>query len=314
MMEEIILAVDGGATKTALTLRKRDGTVLVDKLGEGTNYQTSGADQMQAVLVQLLAEVKSAFPTVQVNIAVFALAGIDSERDQAIVQSFVEEACLVADLQVAKLIVENDAQAAMLGATGCQPGVLLISGTGSIAFAHDGKGNVIRAGGWGHRAGDEGSGYWIGREALRAIFRLEDGRGAVTSLYRSVLEELSLETIEELADWLYGLDYSVDQVARLSIVVDRCAQQGDRMAIRILEQAAEELALLVASVIRKGKLEDAECVVYLNGGAVMHSGRIRGKLEEIVETEFPQCRFVMPSKSPLECIVERGWQWSRSRG
>lgn len=314
MMEEIILAVDGGATKTALTLRKRDGTILLDKLGESSNYQTSGADQVLAVLVHLLTEVKSAFPSVQVDIAVFALAGIDSERDRTVVQSIVEEACLVAGLQVAKLIVENDAQAAMLGATGCQPGVLLISGTGSIAFAHDGKGDINRSGGWGHRAGDEGSGYWIGREALRAIFRMEDGRGAVTSLYRSVLEELSIETSEELADWLYGSAYSVDRVARLSIVVDRCAQQGDRVSIRILEQASEELALLVASVIRKSNLEETECVVYLNGGAVMHSGRIRGKLEEIGETEFPQCRFVMASRSPLEYIVERGWQWSRNEG
>lgn len=309
-MPEVLLAIDGGATKTALTLRKRDGTVLVDLQGEGTNYQTSGADQVKTVLVELLTEVKSAFPTVQADVAVFALAGIDSERDLSVVSSIVNEACTLTGMQVAKLLVENDAQAAMLGATGRQPGVLLIAGTGSIAFAHDGHGNIIRSGGWGHRVGDEGSGYWIGREALRAVFRMEDGRGQVTSLKEELLKELALPSIEDLSGWLYGPDYGVDQVARLAIIVDRCAQRGDRMAITILEQAAEELAVLVATVLRRSWLSNIESVIYLNGGAVTHSERVRSGLQKRIGKEFPLSRFIISSKSPLEFIVERGWNWN----
>lgn len=313
-MEEIILAVDGGATKSALTIRKRDGTVLLDKVGEGSNYQTSGAEKVQAVLVGLMSEVKLAFPTIHVDIAIFALAGVDSERDLSVISSVVKESCALVGMEVVKLLVENDAQAAMLGATGSTPGVLLISGTGSIAFAHDGKGNIIRSGGWGHRAGDEGSGYWIGSEAIRAIFRMEDGRGQVTSLYREVLEALSLGTIEGLTSWLYGPSYSVDQVARLSVVVDRCAKRGDLVAVTILERAAEELALLVASIIRRGRLANTECVVYLNGGAVIHSEKIRSLLGERVETEFPQCRVNVLNEPPIEYIVEHGWKWNENNG
>ena len=306
-MNEVILAVDGGATKTAVTVRKRDGTILFEGQGEGSNYQTTGADRVKEVLLDLLIGVKEVLPVIQVDIAVFALAGIDSERDESIVRGIVEEVCRLSGLQAGKLIVENDAQATLLGVTGFKPGALLISGTGSIAFAHDGKGNIFRSGGWGHRAGDEGSGYWMGREAMRAVFRMEDGRGPLTSLYVDVLEELSLTTIDDLAGWLYRPDYSVDRVARLSVIVDRCARQGDCVAVRILEEAATELALLVASILRRSRMEDGECVVYLNGGAVIHSERLRNGLEKRVGKEFPRCRIIHSIEPPIENIVKRGW-------
>ena len=306
-MNEVILAVDGGATKTAVTVRKRDGTILFEGQGEGSNYQTTGADRVKEVLLDLLTGVKEVLPVIHVDIAVFALAGIDSERDESIVRGIVEEVCRLSGLQAGKLIVENDAQATLLGVTGFKPGALLISGTGSIAFAHDGKGNIFRSGGWGHRAGDEGSGYWMGREVLRAIFRMEDGRGPITSLKEEVLKELDLKSVEDLAGWLYKPNHSVDQVAKLSRVLWRCVQTGDRVADGILVEASKELALLVKSVLQKAQLGNMACSVYLNGGAVVHAARLVGEIEDRVKIEFPLCQLIVSTTPPIEYIVERGW-------
>lgn len=109
------------------------------------------------------------------------MSGIDSSKDHEIVSAIVQQAIASTSLQVDTLIIENDAQATLLGVTAEQAGALLIAGTGAIAYAFDGS-KIVRAGGWGHRAGDEGSGYWLGQEVIRAIFKMEDGRGEPTIL------------------------------------------------------------------------------------------------------------------------------------
>ena len=305
-MDEVIVAIDGGATKTVLTVRKRT-TTLLELKRDGTNYQTSGEAKVRKVLTDLLAEVRKVLPDMQVTIAIFAIAGIDSKQDEQIVRGIVEELIQTQGLQVGKLIVENDAEATMLGATKGEPGALLISGTGSIAFAHDGKSRIVRSGGWGHRAGDEGSGYWIGREVLRAIFRMEDGRGPFTSLKEEVLKELQLNSVQDLAVWLFASTSSVDMVANLSRVLNICAEKGDSVAIGILKEAGHELALLFGSVLRKCELENEGCNVYLNGGALIHSKMLVYELEKRVKAEFPLCKAVISLKAPIEFIVERGW-------
>lgn len=305
-MDEVIVAIDGGATKTALTVRKRT-TTLLELKGEGTNYQTSGKAKVRKVLTELLAEVRKVLPDMQVTIAIFAIAGIDSKLDEQIVRGIVEELIQTQGLQVGKLIVENDAEATMLGATKGEPGALLISGTGSIAFAHDGKGRIVRSGGWGHRAGDEGSGYWIGREVLRAIFRMEDGRGPFTLLKKEVLKELKLDSVQDLAGWLFNPDYSVDKIASLSRILCKCVQQGDEVTVEIMKEAAIELARLVWSVLYKCGLENVTCNVYLNGGALVHSDILIKELENHVKADFPRCTLVVSKNDPIEFIVERGW-------
>ena len=187
----------------------------------------------------------------------------------------MEEVCRLSGLQAGKLIVENDAQATLLGVTGFKPGALLISGTGSIAFAHDGKGNIFRSGGWGHRAGDEGSGYWIGREAVAGCF--QDGRWKRTYYF---IKKRSVEGARsEICGRFGGLVVQTEsfgriRLAKLSRVLWHCVQTGDRVADGILVEASKELALLVKSVLQKAQLGNMACSIYLNGGAVVHAARL----------------------------------------
>jgi len=306
-MSEIILAVDGGATKTDLTVRTREGIILFNGKGVGSNYQTAGLENVKKELSGLLIEIKNAYPEMRFDLAVFALAGIDSRQDKSIVTAMVQNICRIHQLEITKLIVENDAESTLLGVTRNEPGALLIAGTGAIAYAHNEQGKVVRAGGWGHRAGDEGSGYWIGREVLRAVFRMEDGRGPSTMLKDEVLKKLEVGTVQNVAEWLFSPVYSVTEVAKLSTILDICVLKGDSEAIRISEQAVAELALLIKSVVGKSSLANRVCKVFINGGAITHSDIRLDALKKRVYDKFDSCEIIVSNKSPIEYIVERGW-------
>ncbi|CAM5699343.1 ATPase BadF/BadG/BcrA/BcrD type domain-containing protein OS=Lysinibacillus sphaericus OX=1421 GN=LS41612_22140 PE=4 SV=1 [Lysinibacillus sphaericus] len=105
----------------------------------------------------------------KIAVATFAMAGIDSPKDHLNVTAMVHEAITAEQLDIHTLIVENDAQATLLGVTEGQAGALLIAGTGAIANVFDGQ-QIARTGGWGHCAGDEGSGYWLGQEVYVPFF------------------------------------------------------------------------------------------------------------------------------------------------
>src|SRR5699024_12013755 len=121
-------------------------------------------------------------------IGIVALAGIDTEADQINVAKIVKEVLVALNIHFNKLIVENDALSVLFGITKGDPGAILIAGTGAIAFAYDVGNNHVRGRGWGHTVDDKGSGYWIGKEAIRAILKSYDGRGSDTVLSKNVLQ------------------------------------------------------------------------------------------------------------------------------
>ncbi|MBW3535709.1 MAG: hypothetical protein KY453_10940, partial [Gemmatimonadetes bacterium] len=135
--------------------------------------------------------------------------------------------------------VGTDVEIAFHDAFGDGPGVLLVAGTGSIAWGRSEDGRTGRVGGWGTLLGDEGSGHAIGLEALRRVTRDADGRGPSTDLRRRVLERLGLGGAEDLIAWSTGAAKS--EIAALVPVVIEAAAAGDAVAGEILVKAVEEL-------------------------------------------------------------------------
>ena len=163
----------------------------------------------------------------------------------------------------------NDAEL-LLSALGKQAGVVLIVGTGSIALAQDEAGNVSRVGGWGHILGDEGSGYDIGRRGLQAAVRAVDGRGQATLLLDLILQHWKLRTAEDLIDAVYTVDNKA-KIAQAATYVIHAARQGDAVALEIVEQAADELALLVQTV----SPSLSQLPIALGGGLLLHDDFLR---------------------------------------
>lgn len=169
------------------------------------------------------------------------------------------------------LTVVTDVELALAAAFGRGPGILLAAGTGSIALRREPDGGLRRAGGYGWQAGDEGSGYWIGREALSAVGRARDGRGPATTLGSHLATLLRVQGEGALVRW--SVAASPAEVAALAPAVHAAVEAGDPVALGILERAASELAALVRAL----GPEPAE--VALTGGLLRPGRALRGLVQ-----------------------------------
>ena len=300
----IVLAVDGGATKTTLTLKETDGQELFSATLTGSNYQAIGSEHVEHVFDALLDDAGKAVADRNIAVAVFAVAGIDTAEDERIVRSIVESCMSRSVFTVGQLIVENDVASTLLGLADGRPASLLIAGTGAVCFSYNGK-NLVRAGGWGHRAGDEGSGYWIGRQIAKAVFRSADGRAEPTRLTKLVLEANQLDGIEALMNWLYREDYTNARLASLSSHLQPAVEQGDATAMGIARKAADELALLATAVLQKVGHAGEDHSFYINGGVLKNIQPIHDLFTEKVKEIFPAVQFEPCEEKPIEYIVKR---------
>jgi hypothetical protein len=186
-----VLGIDAGGTKTVCLLAEGNGRVLAQSRGGGANLQASGELEVEKVLHRLMEETLGQHD-VRPDAICLGIAGVDRPTDSQAVQGIMRRIGFKA-----RVVVVNDALIALVAGAGDQPGVVIVAGTGSIAYGVDGNRRACRAGGWGYLLGDEGGGFWIGRAALSAVVRQFDGRGPATRLTDLVLAEMRLATPRE---------------------------------------------------------------------------------------------------------------------
>jgi N-acetylglucosamine kinase-like BadF-type ATPase len=165
-----------------------------------------------------------------------------------------------------RYVITHDAYIALMGATAGEPGVVTIAGTGSIAFGRNREGKTARAGGWGYVFGDEGGGFDLVRQAVRAALREEEGWGPTTRLREALLSSAGAASANELLHRFYTDDYPRERVAAFSKLVDRIAREGDVTAREILLEAAQHLAELGNSVRAQLFDGDEPCRISYLGG------------------------------------------------
>jgi N-acetylglucosamine kinase-like BadF-type ATPase len=159
-------------------------------------------------------------------------------------------------------------------ATRGEPGVVVISGGGAVAFGRNAEGASLRVGGWGHLLGDEGSGYWIGLEAIKAALGSWSGVSSETPLEREIMERFRSSNDLDLINEVYSGNTSDADIANLAPLVDSHARSGDGICSEILDRAARHLArIAVAALDNLGDLP-----VYLSGG-VFGAARMQERFE-----------------------------------
>jgi len=257
------LGVDGGGSKTLAVIVDDQGCECGRGLAGSANYAAVGLEQalhnIYDAVMQATHEIPCSLPLAR---AWLGLAGIDRPSDAALLGSYLRELA-------AFVLVTNDAEL-LLSALGKGAGIVLIVGTGSIALARDQTGTVTRVGGWGHILGDEGSGYDIGRRGLQAVVRAADGRGKTTLLLKLILQHWQLHNVEDLIDAVYTVDNKA-KIAQAATYVTYAARQGDQVALGIVEQATDELALLVQTVTPPL----SQLPIALGGGLLLHDDFLR---------------------------------------
>jgi glucosamine kinase len=212
-----------------------------------------------------------------------------------------------------EVIVLPDAAVALEDAFGDGPGILLIAGTGSVAFGRSPTGIEDRCGGWGPYIGDEGSGIWIGRRALSVVTAATDGREPDTALVGALLTAAEVNEPSELIAWATAATGA--QLASLAPVVVSTAEAGDLRANSILSLAAEELVLHISTLARRlFQDERATCPVALGGGLLSPGSFLRRRVEQRLKSAVPGATLRSEEVNPVRGAVRAGVRWITAGG
>jgi N-acetylglucosamine kinase-like BadF-type ATPase len=260
-----VLGIDAGGTKTVCVLADEHGTIISDARGPGANLHAAGELAVEKVLHEVMEEAigdRSIDNRPIVPDAIcLGIAGVDRDDEAQLVRAIMRRIGYKS-----RILVVNDALIALVAGARDDPGILINAGTGSIVYGRNAAGEAARAGGWGHMIGDEGSGYWIGREALAAVMRGADGRGPETALAEEILGHFGVADVSRLPRIVYDREMPRMSVAALGPIVQAVASDGDAVATRVLERAAEELVLGARSVTTRLEMRGDAFTFFLSGG------------------------------------------------
>jgi N-acetylglucosamine kinase len=255
-----VLGIDAGGTKTVCLLADEEGRIVGEARGGGANLQSVGELEVEKVLHGVMDAVL-ARGDIRPAAICLGIAGVDRPSDGETVRGIMRRIG-----SNTPTLVVNDALVALQAGAGDGPGVVLVAGTGSIAYGRNAASQAARAGGWGYLLGDEGGGFWIGRAALSAVVRQFDGRGPATRLTELILAHMGLTSPTELIHEIYYRDLHRHAIAGLAARVEDAADAGDAVAGHILSRAATELAAAAASVIARLGMRGETFPVVLAGG------------------------------------------------
>jgi glucosamine kinase len=282
-MTQIVIGIDGGGSKTHAIVADDAGTTIAEAFGPGSAVLPGRADASADVIVGVVREALEAasMPHVTPRVLCVGVAGVGRETErQAMWQA------LVARDLAADVVVHSDFGIALDDAFGDGPGVLLIAGTGSVAFGRSPSGASARCGGWGPVFGDEGSGAWIGRRALSVVAAASDGRESPTALTGAVLTATELNEAPELITW--AANATRQQIASLAPVVFTVAESGDLRANALISLAVEELMLHVRSLAQQLFGDERAAVqIALAGGLMRQRSTLRKRLEHRLRAAVP---------------------------
>ncbi|MGC8594879.1 MAG: N-acetylglucosamine kinase [Candidatus Kryptoniota bacterium] len=290
----IFLGFDGGATKTAGAAIDPAGNVVAEASGKASNFQIIGIEKASENILEvsesLLKLANSDFHAVR---AIFlGLTGAGRETDRQRMQDGFKSFLAKRGFPVPDVYVDSDAIAALEGAFCGKPGMILISGTGSILFARDENGTIYRVGGWGRFIGDEGSGYAIGRAGLTAAAREFDGRGKPTAISGILNEKFGIDSAQSLIAKIYRENFDIASAAP---AVFEAAEKNDPVAIEILEESSNDLLEHVHAILKKtGK----SLPIAFAGSILTGRNLLSAKLKELISEKFPDIRVQRAEASP----------------
>lgn len=291
------LGVDGGASKTSALLIDQDGTQLGHGLAGPSNHLRIGLETATRNIERAvnIALVEAGMAIREIEYAYCGIAGADHPAHR---QRVIES--LKIFFPHGNFIVDNDARIALTGAIGFGSGVVIISGTGSVAFGRNEELQEARAGGWGPTIGDEGSGYGIARDGLSAIVRAYDGRGKATKMTELLCYDYDMCSPEDLPRFVYATTTHADDIARYGKLVIEAARMGDEVAQEILHRAGQELAACVLAVGRRLRINETAFPVAYVGGA-FHAGELLlAPMRAALLAEAPRATLGPPLNTPVE--------------
>src|SRR3954470_19493870 len=305
-MSEIVIGVDGGGSKTRVLVATAEGEVLASAEGPKSAVTPGEAERSAEVIADLvvraiseIAQPGAVFP----RVLYCGVAGVGRDEERRALRDALDAKELAEEV-----VIDSDGMIAMYDALEDRAGILLVVGTGSIAYGRSPSGTVVRCGGWGPAFGDEGSGGWIGRRALGIVAASSDGREPPTALLFPILAATQCEDIQDLIPWAATADARA--FASLVPVVFTTAANGDQRANALLSLAAEELVLHVRALAKQLFTDERAAVtVGLSGGLMDRGSPLRKRLEQRLKSAVPGAQIrseeVLPARGALRAAARR---------
>lgn len=315
---DYFLGIDGGGTRTTAWLADERGKVLAKAVAGPSNPLKGGFEGCERELLQAArsavaavydgrrgrkSAVTAGLPRVGAHsksrgvkpplyAVVVGLAGVDRPPVHARILAWLRKS-----IPARHYLLTSDAAIALHAAIGNAPGIMVISGTGSIAYAQDpAHHRVLSCGGWGIPFDDAGSGYEIGRQAIASALRDLDGRGGHTTLGKLICRELHLTDITEIIP----KQLSHKELAALFPIVQAAARRGDIWAKLILLGAANDLGELAAALARRLGWTRRSFRLVCSGGVFRSSTLVRNEFSRLVKKAAPRARIKLLRKQPVE--------------
>jgi N-acetylglucosamine kinase-like BadF-type ATPase len=290
------LGVDGGGTKTEFVCIAESGEILARHRETTTYHLQVGLDGARAVIQSGITAICEALGIAPADFA-FVFFGLPAFGEDTVVDPQLERMCGEA-LGHDRYRCGNDMVCGWAGSLGCEDGINLVAGTGSIGYGER-RGQAARMGGWGEVFGDEGSAYWIAIQGLNAFTRMSDGRLPRGPLYEAFRSALSLSDDLEVCERIMGeRGLGRDGIAALSKVVAAAAEQGDVAAREIHQRAARELLDMAVALRAALGFEEGETVqISCSGGVLTRVAAVRTRFEDLLD-QTGGFEFVPPRYPP----------------
>jgi len=301
------LGVDGGGSKTEIIIADLDGNRVSRVVSGASNYKSVGEekaiDNLNKGIFGAIGKLNNTGDVYFVS-SCFGFAGNDAGEDSKVYEKIVFNNKLNGYLNPEKTFILNDTRIGIEAGSDSKNKIIIIAGTGSNCFGINEDGREARASGWDYILSDEGSGYGVGLESLRAVMRAYDGRGRSTLLTGAILEELNLDKIPDLTGWAYSGPFSKNKISRLSKMVCETAGMGDKVSMDILREAAVEAAISVITVAKKLGLEKKSFDLVLVGGLFKCEKYFKNFLINKLKKKFPKINFMPLVAGPVEGAIK----------
>lgn len=307
MSARLFVGFDGGQSGSRAVIADANGHVLGTGIGPACDHITTPRGR-EANAAAITGAIRDALANAGAEAAAIVSVGMGltsapRELDvQPIFESIVHE---IAHPQ--HIWVDHDAATNLAGATAGAPGVMVISGSGSIAYGINARGEEGRAGGLGYLMGDEGSAWWIGINALQAAAAAADGRGPATEILPFVLDHYDIPTIRHMHGILYADTFRRPMVSGITIDIVRLAST-DEVAHEIVTEAGRRLGRMVLAAVRQIHAPGEAVDVYPTGGVFRAGEIVVAPFRETILASWPEAQLREPQFEPVYGALIRGYQ------
>ena len=296
----LYLGVDGGGTKTTAALMNASQEIVAEGTAGPSNPLRVGVETAVSNIAKAIEVACDSADLVRIDIAAATL-GLAGVRRQDIRERVRDS--FSRRQNVKNTTVVTDAEIALFGTTLGKAGIVVIAGTGSVCLGKDDDGKLAISGGWGPLAGDEGGGVGIAQAALHQVAKASDGRGMPTALSALASEYFRASGPENLIVAIYSPQVDNSRIAGFARFVVEAAQQGDKVALDILDEAGHELGVAACAVIKKLNLQRRKIPIGCVGSIFRAGELIKGPMAETIKAVAPKAYLVEPEIEPAHAAA-----------